>query len=350
MMSMLNYGSLDVQTKEPEEETIYQPKRSYIPSIVLAICLSFSLIGFIVYSSSSFKINKSISTRESGLISLNDMIDTRRDVNNHKPNHDKAISSPSKPSPQIKDQSISVDQPGVQLVDHLNDKIDNKVDVNKPMKSSKLTCINTALTSALSTYSDFSLSTSLKERAYSYSSLSVDSTIYTDIFTYRLHYDHDDYSDVNSESDLSLYLFSDVINQRHDIEHIGQINRLNQIAYLINNINTFTTATSPQTYLDTQLTGCSTITSSDIQAAIWGLVSSPGRCDDVNNLCIDTLEDVNSCNVAYIWNDVFTNQPDGRVYDYSCNGESLLIPLIAIPDLMKSKVLLLGLPSSCSCN
>ena len=65
------------------------------------------------------------------------------------------------------------------------------------------------------------------------------------------------------------------------VAQIGQPTRLNQIAFLLNNIVVGTTIPSPanQVWWTKTYTGCTTITASDLQAVFWALTQPPGACD-----------------------------------------------------------------------
>ena len=125
------------------------------------------------------------------------------------------------------------------------------------------------------------------------------------------------------------------------VAQIGQPTRLNQIAFLLNNIVVGTTIPSPanQVWWTKTYTGCTTITASDLQAVFWALTQPPGACDLNPNIAGGTQAlcqtgiTPNTCNVAYLWNLAFGNVPDGSRYSvpYVSTSQPVLYPLILVP-------------------
>ena len=125
------------------------------------------------------------------------------------------------------------------------------------------------------------------------------------------------------------------------VAQIAQPNRLNQIAFLLNNIDVGTSSPTPtaQIWWGTTYTGCTSITASDLQAVFWALIQAPGTCDLNPNIAGGTKAlcqtgiTPNTCNVAYMWNLAFENVPDGASYSvpYVSTSQPVLYPLILIP-------------------
>ena len=116
--------------------------------------------------------------------------------------------------------------------------------------------------------------------------------------------------------------------------------RLNQFAYLLNNIVAGTSVATPssQIWWSTKYKGCTTISASDIQAVFWALTQAKGQCDmnpaySIRALCSYGVTTPNTCNVAFLWNLAFANVADGAKYIVPSTFTSLPVtyPLVLIP-------------------
>ena len=122
-------------------------------------------------------------------------------------------------------------------------------------------------------------------------------------------------------SDFYAYTYTYLL-ANPQVAQIGQPMRLNQIAFLLNNVVAGTSIPSPttQVWWATTYFGCTTITASDLQAVFWALTQPPGACDLNPNIAGGTQAlcqtgiTPNTCNVAYLWNLAFANVPDGASY------------------------------------
>ena len=158
-----------------------------------------------------------------------------------------------------------------------------------------------------------------------------------------------------------VYTYDFVVANPSLVQHLQQPHRLNQIAYLINNIEVdVTVAVETNHTFPGQTSHCGTISSLDFQAVVWALVQNPGDCDV--NLCLYAGTPVNICNVAYLWNIAFANVPDGSNYDLptsNCSG-AVYYPLVIIPEpppdqetqvlLLAADINLWGISSDCTCS
>ena len=141
-------------------------------------------------------------------------------------------------------------------------------------------------------------------------------------------------------SDFYAYTYTYVLADPQ-VAQIGQPARLNQIAFLLNNIAIGTSIPTPatQVWWTKTNTGCTTITASDLQAVFWALTQPPGACDLNPNIAGGTQAlcqtgiTPNTCNVAYLWNLAFAKVPDGSSYSvpYVSTSQPVLYPLILVP-------------------
>jgi hypothetical protein len=156
---------------------------------------------------------------------------------------------------------------------------------------------------------------------------------YSGLVTWCVDYNQDIYIG-KSYTSSTAYTYSYIIANPSLASYIAQPIRLNQVAWIINNIPIGTLAVGPATWTTgTVYTSCTYITASDLQATYWALTQAVGLCD--KTLCTDTLSTVNYCNVAYIWNTVQTYVPFGTTYSVPNASPSFtnpIIPLIVIPD------------------
>lgn len=110
---------------------------------------------------------------------------------------------------------------------------------------------------------------------------------------------------------------------------IQQPKNLGRVAWLVCNARYGTMAKNGRKWNGTKQTGCSTITPSDFQSALWALVDKPGECDGTNGpqICTQNVPNANKCNVAYLYNAaVYAVQP-WQVYVSHCG----LLPVVIAP-------------------
>jgi len=188
------------------------------------------------------------------------------------------------------------------------------------------------------TSASFTITSSFPEpAAFMYASVDVLGTSHSDQKLWCIDYDQS--VDTNTEYPASLvYTYEYVLAHPDAVTGINRPSRLNQAAFLLNDVVIGTTVASPtaQTWWGKTYTGCSTITTSDFQAALWALLQSAGECDRSTggDLCTNALSDVNPCNVAYLWNLAFANVPENTNYyipTTSC-AHSVVYPLVLIPE------------------
>jgi hypothetical protein len=81
-----------------------------------------------------------------------------------------------------------------------------------------------------------------------------------------------------------VYTYEYVLKHPDVARHIIQTNRLNQIAFLLNNVilGPGGTVATPdaQVFNNQTYSGCGPITTPDMQATIWAMVQPAGQCDD----------------------------------------------------------------------
>jgi hypothetical protein len=193
---------------------------------------------------------------------------------------------------------------------------------------------------------DFVVNQPVQTNAYVYGSLLTSTGLtYEGVNLYCIDYFNMLISDTNYNETLA-YPYTEVIANSALASHIQQPNRLNQVAWILNNIVLGSVAPSPQTWHSVIYSDCGAITSSDIQSAIWALTSSPGLCDSADLPCNDGLGPVNTCNVAYIYNTALTTVPDGT--DYLVTGDASYVPVVFVPS-ETSQVLITNFPTECTC-
>ena len=207
-------------------------------------------------------------------------------------------------------------------------------------------CLNNTCVSAFKqgypTYSPyFEITDPVQMSAYVYSSLEVSGIIHTDQATFCVDYDQDVTAD-NLYSDSPVYTYEHVIAHPSVASYIDRPQHLHQVAFLMNNIAVGASkATGAQVWWGKTYKGCTTISASDFQAAVWALVQVAGECDlqptaangHVGSLCDNTIAEPNACNVAYLWNLAFANVPNGANYSVSVSYSSrpVVYPLIVSP-------------------
>ena len=173
--------------------------------------------------------------------------------------------------------------------------------------------------------------------SYVYSTIILQGITYNNQWTWCVDYTQNIYIGATYTASM-VYTYEYVLANPAVATGIEQVGRLNQVAFLLNTIVIGTSVASPssQVWWKQTYTGCSTITASDFQSAWWALLQKPGECDlsTNNSLCTDTLDTVNTCNVAYLWNLAFANVPDGSSYYVPINNcrHTVLYPLIVIPE------------------
>jgi hypothetical protein len=165
------------------------------------------------------------------------------------------------------------------------------------------TCVSSFLHSfANPTTASFTITSSFPEPlAFTHATVDVQGTSHLDQHIWCVDYDQS--VDTNTEYPESpLYTYEYVVANPAAVTGIKQAHRLNQAAFLLNAVVIGTSVASPssQEWWGQTYTGCSTITTSDFQAALWALLEKPGVCDRSTggDLCTNALSEVNSCNVA----------------------------------------------------
>eukprot|EP00595_Chromulina_sp_UTEXLB2642_P001994 CAMPEP_0196762074 /NCGR_PEP_ID=MMETSP1095-20130614/1424_1 /TAXON_ID=96789 ORGANISM="Chromulina nebulosa, Strain UTEXLB2642" /NCGR_SAMPLE_ID=MMETSP1095 /ASSEMBLY_ACC=CAM_ASM_000446 /LENGTH=332 /DNA_ID=CAMNT_0042112381 /DNA_START=175 /DNA_END=1170 /DNA_ORIENTATION=- len=144
------------------------------------------------------------------------------------------------------------------------------------------------------------------------------------------------YADVQAESvynESSIYPWTEVIANDNIAGQILDHARLNQVAWLLNNVEVGELAIGPVFQDSVAIEGCDKISVSDIQLAIWALVNV-GKCDDFTKLeCVQSLINPNQCNAAYIYYKALNFVHDGATYNIpsTCSGNSIF-PVIILPD------------------
>eukprot|EP00595_Chromulina_sp_UTEXLB2642_P002791 CAMPEP_0196767500 /NCGR_PEP_ID=MMETSP1095-20130614/41699_1 /TAXON_ID=96789 ORGANISM="Chromulina nebulosa, Strain UTEXLB2642" /NCGR_SAMPLE_ID=MMETSP1095 /ASSEMBLY_ACC=CAM_ASM_000446 /LENGTH=257 /DNA_ID=CAMNT_0042135915 /DNA_START=340 /DNA_END=1113 /DNA_ORIENTATION=+ len=134
-------------------------------------------------------------------------------------------------------------------------------------------------------------------------------------------------------NESTIYPWTQVIANPKLAGQILSHERLNQVAWILNNIEEGDLAIGPQIWEGNKIEGCTAISASDIQATFWALVNI-GKCDNFLNLeCTESLHSPNACNIAYIYSQAFKAVPDGSTYviPSTCNGE-VVYPVIVVPN------------------
>jgi len=188
------------------------------------------------------------------------------------------------------------------------------------------------------TTASFTITSSFPEpEAFMYASVDVLGKSHQDQKMWCIDYHQSVDTDTQYPASL-VYTYEYVLANPNAATGVSRPSRLNQAAFLLNTIVIGTSVASPasQVWWGKTYTGCSTITTSDFQAALWALLEGPGECDRSTGggLCTDALSTVNSCNVAYLWNLAFANVPENTKYyipTTSC-GHSVIYPLVLIPE------------------
>eukprot|EP00595_Chromulina_sp_UTEXLB2642_P002982 CAMPEP_0196767510 /NCGR_PEP_ID=MMETSP1095-20130614/41704_1 /TAXON_ID=96789 ORGANISM="Chromulina nebulosa, Strain UTEXLB2642" /NCGR_SAMPLE_ID=MMETSP1095 /ASSEMBLY_ACC=CAM_ASM_000446 /LENGTH=543 /DNA_ID=CAMNT_0042135929 /DNA_START=24 /DNA_END=1655 /DNA_ORIENTATION=- len=201
------------------------------------------------------------------------------------------------------------------------------------------------------TFADFVISNPVEFASYSYASfVTLDGTHYDGVKAYCIDYEQAVYAYKNYNESL-IYPYNAVASDPSIAVHIDKRERLNQLAWFINNIDVGTeVATGPVSYEGVVYDDCSTITASDAQAFVWAIISDPATCSFPDHLCTESLYDINNCNIAYLIDKAFTAVPEGTLYDDSTDGVKNT-PIVIVPDGTKQsdQVLLLSIPAQCTC-
>ena len=187
----------------------------------------------------------------------------------------------------------------------------------------------------------FEITGSVQPLAYVEATVEVGGITHTNQGSYCVDYLQAVYSG-SVYTDSPVYAYEYVIANPSVVPNVDRPIRLNQVAYLMNNVFIRSTvATGPQVWWGITYTGCTTISASDFQAAIWALVQSAGECDMertaaygyVATLCTNTIDTPNTCNVAYLWNLAFANVPDGTNYSVTVRYSPypVIYPLVLSP-------------------
>ena len=209
-----------------------------------------------------------------------------------------------------------------------------------PTTSSVPTCVSSFVSSVPSpaAYSSFTITTGSNQLlSYVYATVTFQGATYYNQKIWCVDYDQLVYIGVDYTAS-PVYTFEYVLANPTVATGIEQVHRLNQAAFLLNSVVVGTSVASPssQSWWNQVYAGCSVITSSDLQSALWALLQKPGECDQStgNGLCEETLGTVNACNVAYLWNLAFAHVPDGTRYyipSSNCN-HAVIYPLILVPE------------------
>eukprot|EP01035_Chromulina_nebulosa_P018263 gene18263-23938_t len=217
-----------------------------------------------------------------------------------------------------------------------------------PPTPAPCTVVQDYINSLPTSYDFYEVNSPTQEFSYVYSTIVSGSFALDNILTYCVDYDDAIFS-YTPYNVTHAYPYTEVIANPALASHINEPDRLNQIAWIINNINVGDVATNLGSY-----TGAGAITSTDIQSAIWALVEAPGKCDNFASLCADTITDVNVANVYYIYSQALVAVPDGTSYDISESPLTYpIIPFIVVPGGIYSQavqVMIILIPSPYSCN
>ena len=172
--------------------------------------------------------------------------------------------------------------------------------------------------------------------AYVLASLTLNGTLHSGIKAWCVDYAQD-ISSGYSYPAPAVYSYTSVVADPALALFVAQPLRLNQLAWLLNNVDDDTTvAIGPQSYGGSQYSGCGALSWSDQQAAFWALVSAKGACDNMTSLCTNTLNAtaINQCNVAWLWNTAFAAVPDGSNYSVpaaACGARQPIVPVAVVP-------------------
>ena len=134
----------------------------------------------------------------------------------------------------------------------------------------------------------------------------------------------------------SVYTYEYIISNSAVAAHIKQPKRLNQVAFLMNNVVVGATVATPdqQNWWGVKYYGCTIISAADLQAVIWALLKAPNECDVQNggNLCSNIGSTPTMCNVAYLWNFAFANVDDGANYfvPYLYAFQPVVYPIVLV--------------------
>ena len=198
------------------------------------------------------------------------------------------------------------------------------------------TCISSFKQSYPSTCVGHSLSTGPQPWSFVYATIGFVSGTFTNQRSWCVNYNHDAFSE-QSYSQSTVYTYDHVVASPQFAPDIDQPDRLNQVAFLMNNIDVGSTVASPssQKWWGKVYMGCSTITTNDFQAAVWALLHQTGECDNCysGGLCVKNLYSANMCNVAYLWNYAFSNVTAGTPYRPPTDncGRPVIYPLVVVP-------------------
>ena len=184
---------------------------------------------------------------------------------------------------------------------------------------------------------NFQISTAPQDFATSYGLMDVGTFLHTGIKVWCIDFRHTVYNG-NKYASTPVYTLGEVLSDSNLAKNIQRPDGLNQVAWLLNNIVVGKTqATGPQTTGFNTYDGCSVISSSDFQSAIWAFVQEAGTCDLQGSDYLCTLTDFeapNLCNVAYLYNTALDAVKEGHIYnisDNNCNGP-VIYPLIVVPE------------------
>eukprot|EP01035_Chromulina_nebulosa_P019946 gene19946-25912_t len=149
-----------------------------------------------------------------------------------------------------------------------------------------------------------------------------------------------------------MYTWKEIVNDP-SLANIVVPSNLNQVGWILNNIKVGDTAFGPQTlwtntssgtHTSYTYTGCTTISASNIQSAIWYLVDFPSCwLSQTKYHCTESLHSEDPgflCNLAYIVNSALTYVPEGTTYHVpcECNG-NIIEPVIIVTPGMQPLIL-----------
>jgi len=216
-----------------------------------------------------------------------------------------------------------------------------------PPTPAPCTVVQDYINSLPTSYDFYEVNSPTQELSYVYSTIVSGSLTLDNILTYCIDYDDAIFS-YTPYNVTHAYPYTDVIANPSLASNIEEPDRLNQIAWIINNINVGDIATNLGPY-----TGAGPITATDIQSAFWALIEAPGKCDNFASLCADSIDLVNVANVYYIYTQALAAVPDGTTYDISQSPLTYpIIPFVVVPGGLYSQavqVMIVLIPSPYSC-
>eukprot|EP00595_Chromulina_sp_UTEXLB2642_P002086 CAMPEP_0196764506 /NCGR_PEP_ID=MMETSP1095-20130614/6324_1 /TAXON_ID=96789 ORGANISM="Chromulina nebulosa, Strain UTEXLB2642" /NCGR_SAMPLE_ID=MMETSP1095 /ASSEMBLY_ACC=CAM_ASM_000446 /LENGTH=446 /DNA_ID=CAMNT_0042120315 /DNA_START=157 /DNA_END=1498 /DNA_ORIENTATION=- len=194
-------------------------------------------------------------------------------------------------------------------------------------------------------FSNFLISVPLGSDSFVTATAVADGVTYDGLETWCVDYEHVIFS-LTDYNNTVAYPYTEVIANPSLAPNIVQPLRLNQIAWILENIAVGTPVSSPQSWFGISYSDTGDITVSDIQAAIWAIIEPAGTCDQPTNLCNDDLSTILVGNVAYIYNTAFSAVPDGS--SYVIPGSSSYVPVIAYSGSNR-QTLIINWSTNCNC-